>query len=148
MVLVNLLLVQHKVNSYVKLIENNATDLLNAVATIGPISVSVDASTWSFYSSGIFNGCSTVNPDINHAVQLVGYGTDAGTDYWLVRNSWGSSWGEKGYIRLYRGPKETCATDRNPQDGSGCDGGPATVQVCGTCGIWYDNSVPTSVSLL
>lgn len=136
------------VNSFVQLGENNATDLLAAVATIGPISVSVDASSWSFYGSGIFNGCNSANPDINHAVQLVGYGTENGQDYWLVRNSWGASWGEKGYIRLYRGAKETCGTDTHPQDGSGCDGGPATVKVCGTCGIWYDNSVPTSVSLL
>lgn len=140
------------VGGYVKLIENNATDLLYAVAnnSIGPISISVDASTWSRYSSGIYNGCSTTNPDIDHAVQLVGYGHDSAhnQDYWLVRNSWGASWGEKGYIRLYRGPNEKCGTDTHPSDGSGCDGGPTTITVCGTCGIWYDNCYPTGAKKL
>ncbi len=40
------------------------------------------------YESGIYNGCSKTNIDLDHAVQLVGYGTDKGVDYWLVRNSW------------------------------------------------------------
>jgi Papain family cysteine protease len=44
----------------------------------------------SFYESGVFNRCSTTNIDLDHAVQLVGYGTDSGEDYWLVRNSWGA----------------------------------------------------------
>ena len=51
------------------------------------------------YSSGILdsNACGT---NLDHAVLMVGYGTDNGTDYWLVKNSWGTSWGESGYIRL------------------------------------------------
>jgi len=99
----------------------------------------------------VFNGCAkTKNPDINHAVQLVGYGHDSalGMDYWLVRNSWGPSWGEAGYIRMYRGPAETCLTDTDPLQGSGCTGGPSEVTVCGSFGIWYDSSVPTKVSLI
>jgi cathepsin L len=98
----------------------------------------------SFYESGVFNGCSTTNIDLDHAVQLVGYGTDAGQDYWLVRNSWGESWGEDGYIRLTRGSATDphCAPDTNPQDGSGCNNGPSTITACGTCGILYDNCYP------
>jgi len=77
---------------------------LHASATVGPIAVSVDASKWSRYSSGIFNGCDyAANIDINHAVVLVGYGTDEALgDYWLIRNSWGPNYGEDGYIRIAR----------------------------------------------
>jgi len=136
---------------YVQLNANDGVSLLNAVASISPIAVSVDASTWNLYKSGIYNGCNQAAPDIDHAVQLVGYGVDASQGnmgYWTVRNSWGSGWGEAGYIRLYRGPNETCGTDPTPQDGSACDGQTAAITVCGTCGIWYDNSFATGGATL
>jgi cathepsin L len=144
------------VDGCVKLIENNYTDLLLAVASIGPIAVSVDASRWDSYSKGVYDGCDTeVDYDIDHAVQLVGYGTDTSynppKDYWIVRNSWGASWGENGFIRLLRhsdGSTTWCKKDVTPSDGSGCDGGPATVTVCGECGIWYDSSYPTGAHYL
>jgi len=140
------------VTGCVKLAENNYTDLLTAVATIGPIAVSVDAKKWNSYTKGIYNGCDTeVDYDIDHAVQLVGYGTENGTAYWIVRNSWGPNWGEAGYIRLLRhtdGSSQWCKQDITPSDGSGCDGGPATVTVCGECGIWYDSSYPTGAKYL
>ena len=62
------------------------------LANVGPLAVAVDASSWSFYSGGVFDGCSfSDNIGLNHAVQMVGYGTDpAEGDYWIVRNSWGS----------------------------------------------------------
>ena len=56
------------------------------------------------YRGGIYAGCSS-SPATNHVVAVVGYGTDNGVDYWLVKNSWGSEWGEKGYIRIKRGKK-------------------------------------------
>lgn len=69
---------------FVKLPENNYTALMNAIATIGPIAISVEADTWSSYGHGIFppGSCNLRNTDIDHAVQLVGYGTEGGQDYW------------------------------------------------------------------
>jgi len=133
-----------ELTGYVKLEENNYWDLMEAVATKGPIAVSVDASEWHSYSSGIFDGCNQTNPDINHAVILMGYGTDqsTGKDYWLVRNSWSASWGESGYIRLARSEKQICGIDITPQDGTACVGETNPVKVCGTCGILYDSSYP------
>merc|ERR1712080_351955 len=63
------------------------------------------------YGGGIYSGCSySSNIALNHAVQLVGYGSEGGKDYWIVRNSWGRGWGEDGYIRLARDAKAQCGT--------------------------------------
>lgn len=77
------------------------TQLAFALHTHGPLMVAVDASDWSSYTGGVFpaNGCSSAASAGDHAVVLVGM-TD---ESWIVRNSWGSAWGEKGYIRLQRG---------------------------------------------
>lgn len=124
---------------------NSYADLMSTLQD-GPVAISVAAMSWSSYESGVYNGCNATSPDIDHAVQVVGYGTDAttGQDYWIVRNSWSPSWGEDGYIRLLRqGANAKCGMDTRPMDGDGCKGGPTQVKVCGTCGILYDNAVPT-----
>jgi len=132
-----------KLTGYTVLSSNVYAPLLAAVANKGPIAISVDASAWSSYESGVFNGCNQTNPDIDHEVQLVGYGTDERLgDYWLVRNSWSPLWGEYGYIRIHRTEATQCGVDLNPSDGTGCKNGPATVVVCGTCGILYDSAYP------
>uniref|UniRef100_A0A803NAF3 Vignain n=1 Tax=Chenopodium quinoa TaxID=63459 RepID=A0A803NAF3_CHEQI len=82
---------------------NNEDALLKVVAN-QPVSVAIDAGShdMQFYSEGVFSGqCGT---ELNHGVAVVGYGTSLdGTDYWIVKNSWGEQWGEKGYIRMKRG---------------------------------------------
>ncbi len=138
------------IGGFVKLPENNYTALMNAVAQLGPIAISVDASTFSAYKSGVFDGCNQAQPDINHAVTLVGYGSEDGKDYWLVRNSWSPTYGEKGYIKVLRTKDEEgrCGTDTTPLDGSACAGQTDPVKVCGTCGIIYDTAYPTGAKSL
>lgn len=73
--------------------------LAAVIAQNGPVSICVNAQTWDSYSGGILQGdCSSAYSDMDHCVQLVGYDLEA--KYWKVRNSWGSSWGENGFIRL------------------------------------------------
>ncbi|XP_043909725.1 procathepsin L-like [Protopterus annectens] len=88
--------------------------LEQAVATVGPVSVAVDAklSSFQFYHSGIYSDifCSGL---VNHAVLAVGYGTLNNTDgtktnYWIIKNSWGEHWGENGYIRLVKDKDSHC----------------------------------------
>jgi C1A family cysteine protease len=90
------------VTSYLNVVADDVASMKAAVAQ-QPVSVSVDAAhkEWQYYSSGILNSthCGTM---LDHAVLVVGYGTDAATaqDYWIVKNSWGTSWGDQGYILL------------------------------------------------
>lgn len=76
----------------------------------GPVSTLIDASNLKKYSSGIVSGeqCSNTQEDLNQAVLVVGYGSDNGTNYWIVKNSWGSKWGENGYLRILRNSNNTC----------------------------------------
>jgi cathepsin L len=80
------------------------TDLMSAI-NMKPVSIAVNAQPWQTYRSGVFSGCRT--KQLDHGVLLVGYGTDGSQDYWLIKNSWGASWGEQGYIRMVRG-KDMC----------------------------------------
>ncbi|XP_047968604.1 ervatamin-B-like [Salvia hispanica] len=78
---------------------NNEKALLKTVAN-QPIAVYIDASTLRFYKSGVLTGkCGT---RLNHGVVIVGYGKEDGVKFWLVKNSWGTGWGENGYIKLKR----------------------------------------------
>jgi len=90
------------------------SDFIDAVFSQGPISVLVEADTsaFQFYSSGVLDdpSCGT---NIDHAILLVGYGTEAGADYWAIKNSWGSSWGDQGYIYFVQG-KNQCGINFGP----------------------------------
>ena len=78
----------------------------------GPLAIALNADPLQTYSSGILDKTSTQCPTsgINHAVTLVGYGTENNVAYWIVKNSWGTSWGEKGYFRIRRG-NGTCGVN-------------------------------------
>ncbi|KAH7567462.1 hypothetical protein JRO89_XS07G0076900 [Xanthoceras sorbifolium] len=80
---------------------NDEKALQKAVAN-QPVSVAIEGGgrAFQFYESGIFTG--TCGTALDHGVAAVGYGTENGVDYWLVRNSWGNSWGESGYIKMER----------------------------------------------
>ncbi len=83
---------------------------MEAVATVGPISVAIDSShkSFQFYSSGVYDELECSSVQVGHAVTAFGYGTQFGQDYWLVKNSWGTGWGEKGYIRMSRNKHNQC----------------------------------------
>ena len=71
--------------------------MINQVLAGKTLSVAIDATQFGSYQSGIFRGCS-VNPTINHAVNIVGVNVLLG--YWIIRNSWGVGWGDSGYMKL------------------------------------------------
>lgn len=110
------------ITGYEDVPKNSEAALLKAVAN-QPVAVAIDAGGFAFqlYSSGVFDGdCGT---DLDHGVAAVGYGTASdGTKYWLVKNSWGTTWGEEGYIRMQR--------DVDAKEG--------------LCGIAMDASYPTA----
>ncbi|XP_038628839.1 procathepsin L-like isoform X2 [Tachyglossus aculeatus] len=97
--------------SYMMVAQDNEQALEQAVATVGPVSVAVDARSFFFYHSGIFSSHSCT-PKVNHAMLVVGYGTSkepgGDWDYWILKNSWSERWGEQGYMRLLKGANNHC----------------------------------------
>jgi len=104
-------------------VQAGSSSALETAVVQQPVSIAVEADQagFQFYSSGVLMAanCGT---NLDHGVLAVGYGTDSGTAYWLVKNSWGASWGDKGYIKLQKG-----------------DG-------ISTCGILSDPSFPTGAT--
>ncbi|XP_062576353.1 cathepsin K-like [Saccostrea cucullata] len=84
--------------------------LQKAVASVGPISVAIDASvkTFHLYKEGVYNEKRCRTRNLDHAVLVVGYGVYQGQDYWLVKNSWSKSWGMDGYIMMSRNKDNQC----------------------------------------
>ena len=101
------------IKGYKEVIEGDEEDLTEKLATEGPISVCIDASSLMFYSSGIFYDPNCSETSINHCMLAVGYGGQGDVKYYTVKNTWGTSWGEAGYIRMSRNRDNNCgiATD-------------------------------------
>ncbi|XP_075825519.1 procathepsin L-like isoform X3 [Microtus pennsylvanicus] len=82
-----------------------------AVATVGPISVGIDTKhhSFQFYRGGMYYEPNCSSSKLDHAVLVVGYGEESdGKKYWLVKNSWGASWGMNGYIKMARDRNNNC----------------------------------------
>jgi cathepsin L len=123
-----------KVQSYVDVTPKSDSAMMTGL-TVGPLSIAIEADQRSYqmYLSGIYNdyeGCNSNSktkgadsqPNIDHAVVLVGYGTENGQDYYILRNSWGTSWGEGGYMRISRNSEKYAPW--------------------GVCGVLYDPMYP------
>jgi len=102
-----------KVKSYVDVTPNDPSQLKAALA-LGPVSVAIEADQFSFqsYSGGVItSGC---GQKLDHGVLAVGYGTENGTDYFLVKNSWGANWGMNGYVKIGASKSNVCGILSDP----------------------------------
>jgi cathepsin F/cysteine peptidase B len=91
--------------SSIKDISQSEDQMAAFVGTSGPLSIAVDAAKgWQTYKGGIMTTCT--GKQLDHGVLAVGFGSDNGQDYWIVKNSWNTNWGEEGYIRLARGSNQ------------------------------------------
>lgn len=101
--------------SWVDIPHGSEADLQKAVATVGPVSVGIDASrpTFHFYKKGVYHDKTCSSTKLDHGVLAVGYGTEKATnhkakDFWIVKNSWGATWGMQGYINMARNKENSC----------------------------------------
>lgn len=107
-----------KFAGYVDIESRDEAALMEAVATLGPIAVAVDAEwpTFRYYAEGVYHDdrCRTASRELDHAVVLFGYGTTSeGVDYWLVRNTWSKFYGDDGHLKIKRG-RDDCGISTDP----------------------------------
>lgn len=99
-----------KVESVVNITSLHEDELKSAVGSVGPVSIAFQvASDFRFYKTGVYDStvCKSGEQDVNHAVLAVGYGAATGKPHWIVKNSWGTTWGMDGYFQIARG-KNMC----------------------------------------
>jgi len=91
-------------------VSSQSEPALQAAVALQPVSVAIDAaqSSFQFYTTGVYYEPACSPTALDHGVLAVGYGTSAGQDYWLVKNSWGTSWGQNGYIWMARNRNNNC----------------------------------------
>ncbi|XP_075049130.1 cathepsin K-like isoform X2 [Mixophyes fleayi] len=96
--------------SYKEVEKGSEKALQKAVGTIGPVSVGINANltTFQFYKTGVYYDKDCNTEDINHGVLAVGYGEQNKSKYWIIKNSWGEDWGDKGYILMARDKDNAC----------------------------------------
>jgi len=98
-----------RISSYMNVASGSDASLQAALSSVGPVSVAIDATeTLQRYSGGILNDYSCNSQALNHGVLAVGYGNANGQNYYIVKNSWGASWGEGGYFRLAMSTSNPC----------------------------------------
>ena len=98
------------ISTYNNIPSGSEADLQNATALQGPISVAMDASLNSFqlYTSGVYAPKLCSSTALDHGVLVIGYGVDGSQDYWLMKNSWGTTWGMQGFFLLARNDNNMC----------------------------------------
>jgi len=89
-------------------VASSETAMAQAVYSLGPLSIGVDASIWQNYQGGIMSNCPAGQPD--HAVLIVGFDDTHNPPYWIVKNSWTPEWGEAGYVRIAKGSNQCSIT--------------------------------------
>ncbi|KAM7344174.1 uncharacterized protein ACRADG_010997 [Cochliomyia hominivorax] len=93
---------------YQRVRQDDEQHLLEIVSTVGPVAVAIEVnSNFLKYTEGIYDDPECTGA-VNHAVLVIGYGTENGQDYWLVKNSWSSNWGMGGYVKMARNKNNQC----------------------------------------
>jgi cathepsin F len=101
------------ISSWECLPQSDEKNMAAYVSTHGPLSIAINAGPMQFYLGGIANPLFCSPSGLDHGVAIVGYGTEGSKDYWIIKNSWGTGWGEKGFYRIVRGHGK-CGLDQFP----------------------------------